>query len=81
MSMAKYTDSIGNDHYCNDKVVEMSKELSEIRIHRNAMLDHINKLMVASGEVLDLREAKNKLDEIIGGIITEYNECVISKLE
>lgn len=81
MSMAKYTDSIGNEHYCNDKVVDMSKELAEIRIHCDAMHDHINRLMVASGEVLDLREAKYKLDEIINGIITEYNECAILKLK
>lgn len=81
MSMAKYTDSIGNEHYCNDKVVNMSKELAEIRIHCDAMHDHIIKLMVASGEVLDLREANSKLDEIINGIIAEYNECAILKLK
>lgn len=81
MSMAKYTDSIGNEHYCNDKVVDMSKELTEIRIHCDAMQDHINKLMVTSGEALDLREAKSKLDEIINGIITEYNECAILKVK
>lgn len=78
--MAKYIDSIGNEHYCNDKVVDMSKELAEIRIHGYAMHDHINRLMSASGECLDLREAKIKLDEIIDGIIADYNECVISKL-
>lgn len=81
MSMATFKDSIGNLHYCNDKIVDMSKELAEIRIHGYAMHDHINQLMVASGEVLDLREAKIKLDEIINGILTEYNECVILKLK
>lgn len=78
--MAKYIDSVGNEHYCNDKITDMSKELAEIRIHSYALHDHINQLMAASGEVLDLREAKIKLDEIINGIITDYNECVILKL-
>ena len=81
MSMATYIDSIGNEHYCNDKIVDMSKELAEIRIHCDAMHDHIDRLMVASGEILDLREAKNKLDEIINDIIAEYNECVRLKLK
>ena len=81
MSMATYIDSIGNEHYYNDKIVDMSKELAEIRIHGDAMHDHINRLMVASGEILDLREAKNKLDEIINDIIAEYNECVRLKLK
>lgn len=78
--MAKFIDSVGNEHYCDDKIIDMSKELAEIRIHGYAMHDHINQLMAASGEILDLREAKIKLDEIINGILTEYNEYVISKL-
>ena len=81
MSMATFKDSIGNEHYCNDKIVDMSKELAEIRIHCDAMHDHINGLMVASGEILDLRETKNKLDEIINDIITDYNKCVRLKLK
>ena len=78
--MAKFIDSVGNEHYCDDKIIDMSKELAEIRIHGYAMHDHISQLMAASGGTIDLREAKIKLDEIINGILTEYNEYVISKL-
>jgi hypothetical protein len=80
MSMAKYTDSTGKEHYCNEKIVDLSKEMAEIRIHGYALHDHINKLMAASGKTIDLSESKIKLDEIINGIIAKYNECVALKL-
>lgn len=78
MSMAKYIDSIGREHYCNEKIVDLSKEMAEIRIHGYAMHDHINKLMAASGKDIDLSESKIKLDEVINYILYTYNNYIVN---
>ena len=77
MSMANYTDSIGNEHYCNDQVVGLLKELTEIQILGDKMSDHITRLMIASNDCLDLRNEKYAIQDTIEKLAKHYNDFVI----
>lgn len=77
MSMEKYTDSIGNEHYCDDRVAGLLKELTEIEILGDKMSDHITRLMIASNDCLDLRNEKYAIQDTIEKLTKHYNDFVI----
>ena len=58
MSMATFKDSIGNEHFCDDKVKDWYANLVEAHIHAAAICDAMNRFMSATGDVVDLSNEK-----------------------
>lgn len=74
MCMTTFKDSIGNEHFCNDKVKDMYANIVEAHIHADAICDAMNRFMSATGDVVDLSKEKALIDKAIKSMSEKYNE-------
>lgn len=75
--MATFKDSIGNEHYCDDRVEGMLKELKEVGNHADIIADCMNRFMSATHDVVDLSEEKGLIERAVKGMCHKYGERVL----
>lgn len=78
--MAKFIDIDRNEHYCNDSVKGMVEELTNAKHHSDRIIDCMNRFMAATGDVADLSDEKDMIEQAIASMQEKYQKQAIQIL-